>query len=264
MINTLVILAGGESTRLGAIGKLIPKSLLPIYETSLLEKQMEEAFAAGIERVIISIHPTFKSKITKLIKRKNYGVTIFPNALHAHSSFAALAHVIREMRLLESIFVSLADIYFLSNPFSNTIATNENKTCLFLAEPFHKNELMLGGIAFIEKERIVKIVAEPISNNSQGLRWSGLCLIASEHQKFLFDYTHERTDEFPPEDFFSHLLDNEEEVLWYKTTDFINNNTRKEILLSSLYNLAEHLTDSRSSQIREAANIFREQLLSNH
>src|SRR3989344_5081767 len=99
MIKTLIILAGGKSTRLGAIGELIPKSLLPIYEISLLEKQIEEAFSAGIERVIISTHPIFESIITKLIKHKNYGVSIISNALHAYSSFAALAYVIREMCL---------------------------------------------------------------------------------------------------------------------------------------------------------------------
>lgn len=263
-IKTLIILAGGKSTRLGAIGELIPKSLLPIYETSLLEKQIEEAFAAGIERVIISTHPVFESIITKLIKHKNYGVIIISNALHAYSSFAALAYVIREMCLSESIFVSLADIYFLSNPFSNIIAMNKNKTCLFLVEPFHKNELMRGGIAFVEEEKITKIVSEPIPDNNQGLRWSGLCSVTSEHQKLLFDYTNGRTDEFSPEDFFSSLLDKGEEVLWYRTTDFINNNTPKEILLSSLYNLAEHLADPGSSQTREAANIFRKQFLSNH
>ena len=264
MIQTLIILAGGKSARFGTIGELIPKSLLPIYETSLLEKQIEEAFAAGIERVIISTHPTFKSKITKLIKHKDRGVIIVSNALHAYSSFAALAYVIREMSISEPIFVSLADIYFLSNPFNNTIAMNENKTCLFLAEPFHKNELMRGGIAFVENGGITKIVAKPMSVNGQGLRWSGLCSITYEHQKLLFDYTNGRTDEFPPEDFFSYLLDKGEEVLWCRTTDFINNNTSKEILLSSLYNLAEHLTDPGSSQIREAANIFRKQILSNH
>jgi NDP-sugar pyrophosphorylase family protein len=144
IIKTLIILAGGKSTRFGAIGALIPKSLLPIYETSLLQKQIEEAFASGIKRVIVSTHPTFESIMTKLIKHKDRGVIIVSNTLHAHSSFAALAYVIREMHISESIFVSLADIYFLSDPFQNTIQITENKTCLFLAEPFHKNELMRG------------------------------------------------------------------------------------------------------------------------
>ena len=261
MINTLIILAGGKSTRLNSIGKLVPKSLLPIYETNLLERQIEGALAAGFKKIIVSTHPALKSKITKTIERKIPNVVIIPNALHAHSSFTALAYVIRKMRLSGAIFVSLADIYFLSNPFHDAIATKENRTCLFLAEPFHKNELMRGGIAFVEEEKITKIVAKPIPENKRGLRWSGLCSMSSEHQKSLFSYVNGKTDEFPPEDFFTYILNKGERVLWRKTTDFINNNTHKEMLLSSLYNLAEQSTDSNSSQIIKTANIVRKQFL---
>lgn len=56
-IRTAVIPAGGLGTRLLPLTRAVPKELLPVWKRPVLDYAMEEAAAAGIERVVIITAP---------------------------------------------------------------------------------------------------------------------------------------------------------------------------------------------------------------
>lgn len=55
-INNCLILAAGFGTRMGNIGKVLPKVLWPIFEKSLLELQVGYAKSLGIKNIYINLH----------------------------------------------------------------------------------------------------------------------------------------------------------------------------------------------------------------
>lgn len=56
-IRTAVIPAGGRGTRLLPLTRPVPKELLPVWKRPVLDYAIEEAAAAGIERIIIITAP---------------------------------------------------------------------------------------------------------------------------------------------------------------------------------------------------------------
>jgi UTP--glucose-1-phosphate uridylyltransferase len=56
-IRTAVIPAGGLGTRLLPLTRAVPKELLPVWKRPVLDYAIEEAAAAGIERVVIITAP---------------------------------------------------------------------------------------------------------------------------------------------------------------------------------------------------------------
>lgn len=68
-IDYCLILAAGFGTRMGEIGKSLPKVLWPIFEKSLLELQVEYAKSLGIPRIFINLHHQ-KDLILKGVKNK--------------------------------------------------------------------------------------------------------------------------------------------------------------------------------------------------
>lgn len=55
-IDHCLILAAGFGTRMGEIGKQLPKVLWPIFEKSLLELQVAYARSLGVESIFINLH----------------------------------------------------------------------------------------------------------------------------------------------------------------------------------------------------------------
>lgn len=55
-IDYCLILSAGFGTRMGEIGKTLPKVLWPVFEKSLLELQVEYAKSLGIRKIFINLH----------------------------------------------------------------------------------------------------------------------------------------------------------------------------------------------------------------
>jgi NDP-sugar pyrophosphorylase family protein len=55
-IDHCLILAAGFGTRMGTIGRKLPKVLWPVFEKSLLELQVAYARSLGIEKIYINLH----------------------------------------------------------------------------------------------------------------------------------------------------------------------------------------------------------------
>lgn len=57
-IRTIIIPAAGQGTRLLPATKATPKELLAVYDRPVLQFAMDEAASAGVERIVVIIHPT--------------------------------------------------------------------------------------------------------------------------------------------------------------------------------------------------------------
>lgn len=71
------ILAAGKGTRMGEIGKRIPKPIWPIFEKSLLELQVAWCVELGLKKIYINAHylaDVLKNEVDKI--QKNYPVEI--------------------------------------------------------------------------------------------------------------------------------------------------------------------------------------------
>lgn len=55
-VNHALILAAGAGTRMGEIGKVLPKVLWPVFEKRLLELEVEYAKRLGAEKIYINVH----------------------------------------------------------------------------------------------------------------------------------------------------------------------------------------------------------------
>ncbi|MCK5884849.1 MAG: NTP transferase domain-containing protein [Bacteriovoracaceae bacterium] len=73
-IDHCLILAAGLGTRMGDIGKVLPKILWPVFEKTLLELQIDFAKSLGISNIFINTHHLSDS-IQEFINKRNLSVT---------------------------------------------------------------------------------------------------------------------------------------------------------------------------------------------
>lgn len=57
-LKTVLIPAGGQGTRLLPLTKTTPKELLPVYDRPVMQLAIDEAVAAGADRIVVVIHPS--------------------------------------------------------------------------------------------------------------------------------------------------------------------------------------------------------------
>ncbi len=67
-IDYAYILAAGKGTRMGEIGKVLPKPLWPVFEKSLLELQVDWCLSLGIKTIYINSHFHHKQIIAEVAR----------------------------------------------------------------------------------------------------------------------------------------------------------------------------------------------------
>lgn len=58
-----VILAGGSGSRLGILGQILPKCLLPVFDKPLLVHQIEQCAVAGVAEILVSTSAQFEGSV---------------------------------------------------------------------------------------------------------------------------------------------------------------------------------------------------------
>ncbi len=72
-IDYALILSAGKGTRMGEVGKLLPKPLWPIFHKTLLELQVEYCLELGIKKIFINTHYLAESIRNFLFEKKMAG-----------------------------------------------------------------------------------------------------------------------------------------------------------------------------------------------
>jgi UTP--glucose-1-phosphate uridylyltransferase len=68
-VRTAIFPVAGQGTRLLPATKSVPKELLPVFDTPLLQFAIEEALGAGVERLVFVSHPS-KAAIRDFLSEK--------------------------------------------------------------------------------------------------------------------------------------------------------------------------------------------------
>lgn len=250
---SLVLLAGGEGSRMKNLTSTTPKPLLPIYNESLLQRHIRHAKDAKIEKIIVSAKPEWINIFTRHLNMAGLGknVIVFPNPYHMLGSLPALLSVIEEFKS-DYFLMSLSDIFFFDNPYIS-FANSTNNLCIFgISEPFDLQELSRGGIVFVADNKIQSIKERPLKNNKKGYRWSGLSLFSRELALSLSHFLEGYPKYSPEGDFFEFWRSKEGMITPKRCPDFINVNTPDQLFLASLYNFSiisgnksiKHLADT--------------------
>ncbi|MBF0297535.1 MAG: NTP transferase domain-containing protein [Oligoflexia bacterium] len=89
-IKRALLLAAGMGTRMGNIGKILPKVLWPVFERTLLELQIKYLKSIGIEEIYINTHhchEQIKNFVKKHRKEEEEGgddESLFKNTFFIH------------------------------------------------------------------------------------------------------------------------------------------------------------------------------------
>ena len=225
---------------MGALGLYVCKTLLPVYDSCLLVRQVSQALQARVFPIFVSTRHAFEKQIEHVLNAA-FGrlaeIKVISNRGHKTSVIHGLAATLEMADISTPILVSLGDMYFIDNPFLGIGAELSSNT-VFVAKPFDMAELAKGGIVFTNGMNAVRLAAHAIPGNSEGVRWSGLSLLSGGYCRSLADYLLSSSYEVPPEGYFNHLLETGHAIDTKQTTDFVNCNSHSDLMIAALYRLA--------------------------
>lgn len=240
---TLVLLAGGDGSRMGFLTSVTPKPLLPVFDGLIIIRQINQAIDAGIKRVVVSVTSEIYSHMKKVLSESNLvGIKVVNNPHHKLDSLSALFYVMKSLST-DKLIMSFGDIFFLENPYKKFLkSVRVNKQCLLgISPPINRSELSSGGIVFLnDKNKVNRIAETPIKNNKNGVRWNGLVCFDAKYKNNLKAFLNKVPRNTPEGDFFEHLIkDNDVLFRGIPGPYFININKPEDLLKASLCRFIE-------------------------
>lgn len=183
-VNTCLILAAGFGTRMGEIGKVLPKVLWPVFEKSLLELQIKYAKDLGCKKIYINTHYQ-ADKVSKHLESigETHNVIILHEdpILDSGGAIHNLASQ-KEINYQGNVLLLNGDqFYFLDKKTMNSSLKelNENKALLF-AIKVDKNSTY--NETLISEKNILTQISKPKANEDF-LTYSGVGIINLEKMK---------------------------------------------------------------------------------
>lgn len=239
---TAIILAGGMCSRMGKLGALLPKALLPVSrEQTLLTRTLDDLADAGLTTVIISTSPERYPQFLQLVTRyrairsawtpKQGGrLELISNAARARSSIHALAAVINRGSV-GRVLMCLGDIYFESNPYSALVdrfVDIGDRGAIVVHETTTKEAARRGGLAFVDGG-VTTGFAIAFSDAAQRFPgrptlWSGATLFGSEIGSDLAAYLNDSASTLE-EDFLNFTLAKGQQYSAVAGPNFVNVNS---------------------------------------
>lgn len=250
MINTnevtVVILAGGEGSRIRPFSKITPKPLLPAHDTPLVVRQLKQASKAGFNRIIVSTNKSFYNKIRAVLTRFGFeNVAVVANPEHRYGSLPALVYIMNSLKT-EKVIMSFADIFFFKNPYLalKRGGKNKNQPLLGVSIASKGEDLSSGGIIFCDKSgKVLRLIEKPLKGNKHGFKWNGLALFDVAQKDILKKFLTMNPKNSPEGDFFDYLIIKKKLNHYaFVCSDFINVNKFMDLLKATSYRISELLT----------------------
>lgn len=239
MDATLLILAGGGSTRFGHLNTILPKSALPAFDESTLVRNLRQALEAGFRDIVVSTRPSFQRLLEELVGGAREGVRVVANRHHDEGPLPALFHLLARAET-PRVALALSDIFFLGNPYEGLRArAHTPDTHLGVAEPFDPRELAQGGIVLCDSESVEAVLEAPSEGLTRGARWSGLAAFDTGLRARLEAHLDAAGGQSPIGDFFESCRAAGQRLRPLPVPDFINVNTRHDLFLASMYRAVE-------------------------
>jgi NDP-sugar pyrophosphorylase family protein len=242
-----VVMAGGAGTRLGPLGRALPKCLLPLGDgQNLLSRLLGQLQAAGVRQVTLCCSPGNHSRIRAELESFNTARADLADAVLSAVACPdcslgplpalaeALTHSTGRWRLL-----CLADIYFATDPFSGFMGELSRRGgkaidgCLLTgSDQMAGNGNGSGSGAVFSKGSIVQSVSYHVSESMAGAataqrRWSGAFFFRESLVRDLiahrFDYRHA-----PLENWVQGSIERGAVCSWMDVGEFVNVNSEED------------------------------------
>jgi NDP-sugar pyrophosphorylase family protein len=242
-----VILAGGEGSRLGPLGKLTPKCLLPLNDgTSLLLRLLSQLAKAGVGNVVIASNASNHEQIrehsdTYAARLELTGMSV--NSIVCSKTPLGPLPALGEAALslpTQTILLCLGDIFFFQSPFARLLdrlkGEQEFDGCVISG----RDEVSAddGGTGWIAcaGPRVKAISYPPFPDSPDGteiVRWSGAFAFSAGMAESLRT-EFERFSRTPLEHWVQFLVQRNSKIGWLDAGVFANVNSphEYELLLS--------------------------------
>lgn len=177
--QTAIVLAGGEGSRVGLVGRLLPKCMLPISsQDTLLSRLLAQLSESGVAQIVVSTSPEHYDLLRVFIKRVvgvlrfRAEVSLFCDSTHKFGPVPALAEAMRR-HPSEAYVLGLADILFTESPFLRPVVDGDAGGTLIVSTL----ESGRGGVASTEHGRVCRLTYDAKravrANGEQVYNWTG-------------------------------------------------------------------------------------------
>ena len=118
-VDQAMILAAGKGERMLPLTKNLPKPLLPIGDTTLIQRHLQALSEAGVSRVVINIH-YLADMIVEVLGNEQYGMEILYS--REQSLLETAGGIINALPILgDSPFIIVNGDIYTDFPFSNLV-----------------------------------------------------------------------------------------------------------------------------------------------
>lgn len=101
-----IILAGGLGKRLGVLGELLPKALLPFGDSLLIDTHVKDMKEAGINHIYVVTHPHFRTQFNIWYNAtKHEGITLVEQSMVEYGGGAAVKAALNELYFPKSDYL---------------------------------------------------------------------------------------------------------------------------------------------------------------
>jgi choline kinase len=233
-IDKCIILASGQGSRIGYLGKVYPKCILPVGNKIPLLETVQYLEAFGIKDVVVSCLPEFHSLVEEVVSKrdaKTIAVTC-DSSSYSKNLFETLNGLVNYQ---EPFLFILGDILYLENPFVGLLNVDSVHDVVMGERIVDEREISKGGIIVSEEGNVELISKKGLTSISEGYdysRWSGLAFCGKAFKEDL-EYLLSTEKISSLEDVFEYRKKKYGGMMFVPHGKFVNINTPTHRLLGS-------------------------------
>ena len=184
-----IVLAGGTSSRVGSVGRILPKCMLPISSSeTIITRLLCQLTSAGLCQIVVSAselhYDLFKAFLGGYAKEsKNVAagvdatIRLFKNAEHSGGPCNAFANILNKFQA-KRYLLCLSDIVFIENPFLSREPIKLDGDVILYSRHHDPRQ---GGVIISNRGTVSGLSYEPVDQTFEEgvklLNWTGSALI---------------------------------------------------------------------------------------
>tara|TARA_B100001059_G_C17806131_1_gene569250 strand:- start:91 stop:813 length:723 start_codon:yes stop_codon:yes gene_type:complete len=156
-----IIMAGGKGTRLRPYTNILPKPLLPVGNKSILDINIRQLSASGVDNIIIAVGYLGELIETVIGNGDSYGIKI--NYSYEDEPLGTVGGLGQMTSLLEDNFIVMNGDILHDIGFSNLIKEHINSKSNVTITTYSQQNTVRLGVLKIQDKNIVKYIEKPTS-----------------------------------------------------------------------------------------------------
>lgn len=242
---TAIIMAGGAGTRIDSVRTGTAKPLLFAEDQSLVIRQVTQASTAGVSNIIITTRPELRDQFERHIAQtidQISGIAVLANPNHLQGPIPALQYA-SELYAPARLIVTMADIYYFTNPFAEVLMSRRGR--ILLGGKEINRGTKAGSIQVAPDGRIQRIEYRALENDASS--WSGLIAWTSDIAIYIHDFLKSNDMNSTEEHFVQYCIEREVDIWYLEGPPFVNVNTFEDLAVAAQLRRKE-LTSSACSK----------------